>query len=269
MHELGHLGAFVNTLLSIPPLLGRDFHFGFAEDAFRFAALAITTMESPAVQQVYGPELKPALDTLSQYAAVLYTTLPEQMTVRKACIHPVIRTAMDRLATPSPPAEFACSMMRHARSIQFCFAPGCMESAQSSGRSYMRCSGCRIVAYSSKECQARAWTDNHTPHRDICKKMKQVYDLGGDYLHREEDQARFVREMKRARIKDVMLKEIALWLCAVYSKLQRTGPFLTPDVRQYLLQKEGPRFAEGVEEHMQKVKSSLLSNPRARSKAKK
>lgn len=130
----------------------------------------------------------------------------------------------------------------------------------------MRCSGCRVVAYSSKECQKRAWTDERLPHRDICKKMKQVYDIGGAYLNRVADQAKFVREVKRAKIKDLVLKEIGMWLSTAYSKLQREGPVLTPSVRQYLSQKEGPVYPEGAEEHLDKIEAAVLSMPKRHKK---
>jgi hypothetical protein len=264
MTEMGHLFSIVNSFLTIPPLLNRDLHFGIAQRAFDFAAQAISTIESPIIPQTYTSQMKPIIDTLAHYASVLWTTVPEQMTTPRARIHSAIRSAMDNLAKPSPPADFAYATMRHARSIQFCFAPGCPESAQSSGRVYMRCSGCRVVAYCSKACQKRAWTDEHVPHRNICKKMKQVYDVGGDYLRREEDQAKFVQEMKKAKIKDVVLKEIGIWMCEANTRLQRKGPLFTAEAREYLSQKEGPRFTPGTREFMSEIETSLLSNPKRR-----
>jgi hypothetical protein len=129
---------------------------------------------------------------------------------------------------------------------------------------YKRCSGCRIVAYSSKECQQRAWTDKNLPHKNICKKMKEVYDIGGHYLQRAEDEGKFVREMRRAKIKDVMLQEIGLWLSTAYAKLQRKGPLLTPSVRQYLSEREGPLYVEGAEEHLIEIETSLMTMPKRR-----
>jgi hypothetical protein len=263
--ELGYLGSFIQSLLSLPPLMHRDIHFGIAPSAFDFTTRAISIIESPIIPQPYRPAMAPAIETLATYASLLCAMMPEQMTVPKALIHPTISSALDRISTPSPPAEHACAMMRHARSIQFCFAPGCPESAQSSGRVYMHCSGCHVVAYSSKECQKRAWTDKQLPHRDICKKMKQVYDIGGDYL-RKEDQDKFVREIRRAKINDATLKEIGMWLNLAYAKLQRNGPLLTAEVREYLSQKkeEGPIYVEGMEEYLSKVKLAVLSNPKRR-----
>lgn len=264
IHELQWTGSFIHSLVNLPPLLYRDFHFGFATSTFDFVTRALSTIESPIIPQSHMPWLEPWTDRLVHYGALLYTGLAEQMTVSKAQVHPAIRTEMDRMSTPSPPADFGCEMMRHARSIQFCFAPGCPESAQSSGRSYKRCSGCHVVAYCGRECQSRAWTDKHLPHKDICKKMKQVYDIGGDYLHREADQDKFVREMKKAKIKDAMLKEIGMWLSTAYGKLQRKGPLLTLGVRQYLSQKVGPLYPEGAEEHLDHIESAFLSKPKRR-----
>jgi hypothetical protein len=169
--EMGRLVSIVNSFLTIPPLLNRDLHFGIAQRTFDFATQAISTIESPIIPQTYNSQMKPIIDTLVNYASGLWITIPEQMTTPIPRVHPAIRSAMDRLTKPFPAADFACSMMRHARSIQFCFAAGCSESAQSSGRVYMRCSGCRVVAYCSTTCQRRSWTDGHLPHRNICKKM--------------------------------------------------------------------------------------------------
>jgi hypothetical protein len=264
MDEMGSLVSIVQSFLTLPPLLHRNLHSGIAQKAFDFATQAISTIESLIIPQTYASQMKPVVDILASYASVLWTCAPAQMTVPISRMHPAIRSAMDLMTKPSPPADFAYALMRHARSIQFCFAAGCSESAQSSGRVYMRCSGCRVIAYCGKTCQRRAWTDGHFPHRNICKKMKQVYDVGGDYLRREEDQAKFVQEMRRAKIKDVVLKEIGIWLCDGLTKLQRKGPLLTTEIREYLSQKEGPLFLPGTREFMSEIGASLHSNPKRR-----
>jgi hypothetical protein len=232
--ELIYLGAYAHSLLTIPPLLFRDLHCGIANSTFDFATQALSAIESPTIPQSYRPQLTNLTDELATYAAMLWTIAPEQKTVPKARVHPAIGSIMDDMTTPSPPAEFVCSMMRHAKSIQFCFAPGCPESAQSSGRVYMRCSGCRVVAYCGKDCQRRAWADENHPHSSICKKMKQVYDVGGNYLHLDKVQDKFVQEMRRANIRNVMLKYIDIWLCEAYTKLKWQGPFLTLDAHKHL-----------------------------------
>lgn len=262
--ELEYTGSFINTLMNLPPLLFRDSHSGAAKSAFDFATRALSTIESPIIPEYVGQRLRLWPDRLADYAAILYTILAEQMTIPKARVHSAIHAKMDEMVTPIHPAVFACEMMRHARTLRFCFAAGCPESAQSSGREYMRCSGCRIVAYCAKSCQARAWTDNELPHKDICKKMKQIHEIGENYLHREADQDKFVRAMKRAKIEDALLREIGTWLSAAYTKLQRTGPVLTPGDRQYLSQKKGPRYAEGAEEHISQFKSRIGLNPKHR-----
>jgi hypothetical protein len=264
IHELRWTGSFIYCIRNLPPLLYRDFHCGIAKNSFDFATRALLTVESPIFPESHMQWLEPWTERLAQYGSMLYVTLPEQMTTPKAKVHPAILTALDRMTAPQPSADFACEMMRHARSLQFCYALGCTESAQSSGRAFMRCSGCRIVAYSSKECQKRAWTDEKLPHRDICKKMKKVYDIGGDYIHREADQAKFVRQMKRAGVKDLMLKEIGMWLSNAYGKLQRQGPLLTPGLREYLSTKQGPMYPEGAEEHLDAIEDALFSMPKRR-----
>jgi len=238
-NELGYLAYFVNGLLTMPPLLNRDLHFGIANNAFDFATQAILTVESPIIPQFYQAKLKPVIEQFSNYASALFTTMPEEITVPRAHIHPAIRSIMVRMATPSPPAEFAYAAMRQARSMRFCFAPECPEPAQLSGRVYMRCSGCRVVAYCSTTCQKRAWTHKQLPHRGICKKMMQVYNIGGDYLHQADSQDRFVWEMRRAKIEDLILKEVGVWLCVASTKLQRTDPSPIADARKHSLQREG------------------------------
>jgi len=61
-----------------------------------------------------------------------------------------------------------------------------------------------------------------------------------------------------------MLKEIGIWMCEAYTKLQRKGPFLSADVREYMSQKKGKVFTDGMEDHMIRVKSSFLSKPKKR-----
>jgi hypothetical protein len=119
--ELEYLGYFIRSLLSLPPLMHRDIHFGIAASAFDFVTQAISTIESPIIPQSYMPEVTPAIGTLATYASLLCAVMPEQMTIPKALIHPTICSALDRISTTSPPAEHAYAMMRHARSIQFCF----------------------------------------------------------------------------------------------------------------------------------------------------
>jgi len=225
LKELEDLGSFIHSIHSLPKHLIGDIHSGVAKTAFNFATRALSIIGSPIMPQskLGGRAAMHVTRMLSNYASVLYSAMPDLVAVPRASIHPAIRSAIDHRATPCPPAESTREFMQHARSIQFCFAPGCPESAQSSGRVYMRCSGCHVVAYHSKECQKRAWTDSKLPHRDICKKMKQVYDVGGNYLRRKEDQEKFIREMKRAKISDSMLMEISVWLSTAFSKLQWKG----------------------------------------------
>lgn len=157
---------------------------------------------------------------------MLYTIVP------RTHVHP----EMDRFIAASTlhSAKFAWGLMRTAKRLQFCFVPGFPESVRSSY------SGCCIVAYSSNECQKRAWTDEELPNRDI------------------------VRAMKRAKIRDLMLKEIGMWLYAIFRNLQRTGPIWTTDARQHAEQKEGPIFPAGALDYISELQSSFLPIPERR-----
>ena len=224
--ELEDLGSFIHGILSLPKHLIRDIHFGVAKTAFNFATRALSIIGSAIMPQskLSGRAVMHLNRMLADYGSVLYSAMPDLIAVPRASIHPSILSAMNRRTTPCSPAESTYDFMSHARSIQFCFAQGCPESAQSSGRVYMRCSGCHIVAYHCKECQKRAWTNSELPHRDICKKMKRVYDVGGNYLRRKEDRDKFVQEIKRAKMSDSTLMEISVWLSTAFSKLQWKGP---------------------------------------------
>jgi hypothetical protein len=96
--------------------------------------------------------------------------------------------------------------------------------------------------------------------------MKQVYDVGGDYLRQEEDEEKFVRAMKRAKIKDTMLKEISRWLSDILETSQRTGPLWTTDARRHAEQKEGPIFPAGALEYIFELDSSSSIPKRRRAR---
>lgn len=221
--KLRDITAFNSSLLSLPPPLNLDIHSGMERIAFDFATRMISIITSPIIPQSYRPELVNEIKTLSDYASMLYIVMPEPIGIPRAHLHPVIRSALDQGIKLPSPAAGACELMRLSRSIQLCFAPGCPESVQSSGQVYMRCSGCRIVAYCGKACQRRAWTYMPLPHRDICKKMRQAVDVGGHYIRRQEDKDKFVREMRRAKIDDSTLREIMLWLQLSFTTLQWGG----------------------------------------------
>ena len=98
--DLEYLGFFIQSLLSLPPLMHRDIHFGIAASAFDFATRAISIIESPIIPQPYRTEMASAIETLATYASMLCAMMPEQMTIPKALIHPTICSALDRMSTP-------------------------------------------------------------------------------------------------------------------------------------------------------------------------
>src|ERR1700733_14887592 len=171
--KLEELTSFTRILLPLPPRLNLDMHSGIERRAFDFATRAISIITSPIIAQSYRLDLACVTKILTDYATMLFVVMPEPIGLSRSHLHPVIRSALDRAMKCPSPAAGAFKVMHFARTIQVCFAPGCPESAQSSGRVYMRCSGCHIVAYCGKDCQRRAWADENHPHSSICKKMKQ------------------------------------------------------------------------------------------------
>ncbi|KAJ6607014.1 hypothetical protein B0H10DRAFT_1629507, partial [Mycena sp. CBHHK59/15] len=59
-----------------------------------------------------------------------------------------------------------------------CHAAGCPQSIAATGHEFKRCSACRVVAYCSKECQARAWTARAGAHKRICAKIQVLIARG-------------------------------------------------------------------------------------------
>jgi len=47
------------------------------------------TVESPIIPQFYQAKLKPVIEQFSNYASALFTTMPEEITVPRAHIHPL------------------------------------------------------------------------------------------------------------------------------------------------------------------------------------
>jgi hypothetical protein len=130
MTELACLGTFVQVLITLPPLLTRDLHLGIGQRAFDFTTRVISTMESPIIPQSHMRLHSPMLEKYAAYACMLYTIVPEQMTISRAHVHPAIRAEMDRFiaAASLEPAKSAWGFMHSAKKLQYCFAPGCPES---------------------------------------------------------------------------------------------------------------------------------------------
>ena len=49
-----------------------------------------------------------------------------------------------------------------------CHAPGCQETFSKQDRTFQACSGCMVVSYCSKKCQALAWKHRVVPHKPFC-----------------------------------------------------------------------------------------------------
>jgi hypothetical protein len=221
------LVRITKRLLQLPPHLNRDFQQGHARKAFVFLTRVVSILGLKEISQELKPLVAiPACHGFAKYAAALYVTCTEEINIPINHVFPYIRAHIDYLNKPPSPGDLAISMLLFAKGQQFCFAAGCMESAQSSGRLYMRCGGCGIVAYSSKECQRRAWTDKRLPHRAICKKIKLVVDAAGDRFGATgtNDGATLLQNMERANISDSLLTEVGNWLESITEVLQRKDP---------------------------------------------
>jgi hypothetical protein len=222
VNEVMDILSVVRHLLALPPHLNRDFQHGHARKTFEFLTEVLSLLHSTVIPPEWKHSFsRPVCGELAKYAAAVYTTCIEEMSTPRHHLHPYIRLIIDHMAEPQSPSDLAFFMIRFAKSQQFCFAPGCAESAQSSGRVYMRCGGCGIVAYSSKECQRRAWNDKQVPHRAICKKIKQIVDAASDHFRGTNDVVRFPRDMKKANVSDAVLQEVSDWLSSVTELLQR------------------------------------------------
>jgi hypothetical protein len=225
LSEALDLLIIIKHLLALPPHLNRDFQHGHARKSFEFLNQVLSILHSSVVPPKWTQSFaSPACGFFAKYAAVLYVTCTQEISVPRNKVHPYIGAILDHISEPQLPTEFAFLMIRFAKNLQFCFAAGCTESAQSSGRVYMRCGGCGIVAYSSKQCQKRAWGDKQLPHRLICKKMKGIVDAAGDHFRGTNDVVRFSRDMKRANMGDEVLTEVGEWLSSITDLLHRKDP---------------------------------------------
>jgi hypothetical protein len=226
--ELVYLGSFIAGLRTLAPFEFTQFHLGHAEKAFEFVSKAISIIDSPTMPPIYKSRMEWELGNLSSYAAgLLQVMLKGGITITRLHLPPRILSIMDRIREPEHLAVTAGREIRFAKRREYCFALGCTESVQSSGRVFQRCSGCRVVAYSSRECQKRAWRDEQLPHRDICKKLGRIVEAGGRHLEREEDGADFVQDMRAANVEDSTLHEVIDWLIASDTLIPRQGVSFT------------------------------------------
>jgi hypothetical protein len=208
-------------------------------------------MESPIIPLDYENDIKAAKTVLGEYGSVLYAELSEEIGVPRTNVNPTILLALDHIFQDISPAVFAHKMIRGAKLEQYCFAPGCLESAQSSGKLYQRCGGCRVVAYSSKECQKRAWTDERLAHKTICKKIRKVADAYGVHLHGDHDEAVLKQVMREMNIEDSMLKEVGSWLAEVCMVLHKDGELVAPIPKDSMSHQSDPPFPDGMSDYME------------------
>lgn len=146
-------------LYLFPPL--RDY-YGLAKGAFHVDTLAKIGQELFCRFNMYG-------------------TAPPSFLV-----HPVI-ALVDWNYTLSP--EESASVPQDTRLVQTlrvcykdmrCFARGCMNSLQTSGKDFQRCGKCSIATYCGQECQAASWRDEEHPHKRVCPIIVDLLEKAGD-----------------------------------------------------------------------------------------
>jgi len=221
--DIKQVTDFILTLatqcdLSSPQL--KQFQSGHETDLFEFISRAVERLESPIIPLKNKEEAKKSAENLAIYGATLYITA--HLKIPKPLLHPTIRKAIDKgIDTNMSPARSLWLLLNQFKRGQICCALECSESFQTASGTFQfqRCAGCRVVAYSSKECQVRAWKDKRLPHRDICKILRQVMDVGGGQL---DDPEKFARSIKKARVSDAVQRDCVVWLTRLF-KIKTTA----------------------------------------------
>lgn len=242
MRHMAMATPFVSSLCSSLPIHLTTFHDGHELGAFSFASQAVSIMESQRLPSEIALLITHFREPFAGYAAILYISYPRlSRTLPLAELHPAIATAVHGIQRDTlDPVLSVWDLMRHARKNQMCFALACAESLQTAGATYRRCSGCRIVSYSSRACQRRAWSDARAPHREICKTLRRVYDAGGGHLEREEDKDKFVGGVRGAGIPREELMAIGGWISNMTSMMSTEDGSPAPGTCRY--DKKGNRI---------------------------
>lgn len=202
------------TQCDLSPAQLKQFQGGHETELFEFISQAVKLLESPIIPPKNREETKQSAKNLAIYGATLYVT--GHLRIPTSLLHPTIRDAIDSsIKINMSPARTLFLLLNHFKKGQICCALECPESFQTASGAFQfqRCAGCRVVVYSSKECQVRAWKDKRLPHRDICKTMRQVMDVGGSQL---DDPEKFTRSMKKAKIPDAVQRDCAVWLTRLF-----------------------------------------------------
>lgn len=209
-HIIGFITVFVgNADLTASQM--RQFHQGYEKQLFQFASRTVELTESIIMPAHIHPEMEGWIRNLAQYAATIYVSFSDFVDIPRPSHGSTIdrAVAISVHCTLSPPRVVLECLCR-SKDTQTCFAIDCSESFQTSRQNFRRCAQCRVVAYCSKECQRRAWSDQRLPHKSICKKVKQVVEAGGKHLQLGSHE-KFTRSMVREKIPDALLRDVAVW----------------------------------------------------------
>lgn len=199
-----------------------QFYHDNAAEAFRFSCLAIELIESPNMPQACRESIDIYKTSLATNAGILHRFFPTQISLPESQLHPLVRNAIYMLFDEPDISKELGAVIAHARRNHVCFSLQCTDSTHGQiAKNYQRCGGCKVVGYSSKECQTRAWKDPVAPHKDVCKHMRQIIDAGGKYAdgYSEEDRVKFAKEMKKANISEYIQDRVIIWINIIIAKM--------------------------------------------------
>jgi hypothetical protein len=221
--DIKQITDFILTLTTqsdLSPAQLKQFQGGHETELFEFISRAVERLESPIIPPKYKEEMAVSAKNLAIYGAALYVM--GRLKVPKPLMHPTVRDAIDKgIDNNMSPAQTLWLLLNQFKRGQTCCALECPESFQTAGETFQfqRCAGCRVVVYSSKACQVRAWKDKRLAHRDICKSLRQIMDVGGSQL---DDPDKFMRGMKKAKISDAAQRECVVWLARLFKMKSST-----------------------------------------------
>lgn len=110
---------------------------------------------------------------------------------------------------------------------QRCFAPGCANTCAREGRKFENCAACRRTPYCSKACQVSAWKHPRAPHKEVCKKLRQLADETGVGSRLElKDALHFVETCSKKKIDKDLIGDVVVHMRSLRKEmiLRKTFP---------------------------------------------
>ncbi|KAJ6612360.1 hypothetical protein B0H10DRAFT_2223204 [Mycena sp. CBHHK59/15] len=98
-------------------------------------------------------------------------------------VHPQIIALDTRIFPPSASyrnlRNATVLLMHGVRASTLCIRIGCLNSLQSAGTQFKRCSRCNLTSYCSAQCQEISWKTEAYPHKRVCPKLRHLLSAGG------------------------------------------------------------------------------------------